>query len=93
MTHPFHHDLRGRGFGLAKHPGSGFGHDFRGWEFYNNTRIAYGTVDIGGQDSKVIRLDQGGAVRDFMLKAKGFDAASEFIARHSRLMQRQSGGE
>jgi len=33
------------------------------------------------------------AVRDFMLKAKGFDAASEFIARHSRLMQRQSGGE
>ena len=32
LTHPFHHDLRGRGFGLAKHPGSGFGHDFRGWE-------------------------------------------------------------
>lgn len=30
------------------------------------------------------------AVRDFMLKAKGYNAASEFIERHSRLMQRQS---
>ena len=50
LAHPFHHDLRGRGFGLAKHPGSGFGHDFRGWEFYNHTRIAYGTVVIGDQE-------------------------------------------
>lgn len=31
------------------------------------------------------------AVRNFMLKSKGYDAASEFIARHSRLMQRQNG--
>jgi len=51
LTHPFHHDLRGRGFGLAEHPGSGFGHDFRGWEFYNNTRIAYGTVIVCGRES------------------------------------------
>jgi HPr kinase/phosphorylase len=31
------------------------------------------------------------AVRDFMLKMKGYDAASEFIERHSRLMRRDSG--
>ena len=30
------------------------------------------------------------AVRDFMLKAKGYNAASEFIERHSRLLQKQS---
>jgi HPr kinase/phosphorylase len=29
------------------------------------------------------------AVRDFMLKAKGYNATSEFIERHSRLMQNQ----
>ena len=29
------------------------------------------------------------AVRDFMLKMKGYDAASEFIERHSRLLQKQ----
>jgi hypothetical protein len=29
LTHPFHHDLRGRGFGLAKHPESRFGHGHR----------------------------------------------------------------
>ncbi len=32
------------------------------------------------------------AVRDFMLKMKGFDAASEFIERHSRILQRQNRG-
>ena len=32
------------------------------------------------------------AVRDFMLKMKGFDAASEFIQRHSRILQRQNRG-
>ena len=31
------------------------------------------------------------AVRDFMLKAKGYDAASEFIERHSRLLQKRNG--
>jgi HPr kinase/phosphorylase len=30
------------------------------------------------------------AVRDFMLKMKGYDAASAFIERHSRLLQRSS---
>ena len=29
------------------------------------------------------------AVRDFMLKMKGYDAASEFLERHSRLLQNQ----
>jgi HPr kinase/phosphorylase len=32
------------------------------------------------------------AVRDFMLKMKGYDAASAFIERHSRMLQRQSEG-
>lgn len=49
LTHPFFHDLRGRGFGLTEHAGSGYGHDFRGWEFYANTRVAYGTVLLGGE--------------------------------------------
>lgn len=30
------------------------------------------------------------AVRDFMLKAKGYNAASEIIERHSRMLQKQS---
>lgn len=30
------------------------------------------------------------AVRDFMLKMKGYDAASDFLERHSRLLQRQN---
>lgn len=30
------------------------------------------------------------AVRDFMLKMKGYDAASEFLERHSRLLQSQT---
>ena len=33
------------------------------------------------------------AVRDFMLKSKGYDAASEFIERHSRLLQKQNGAK
>jgi HPr kinase/phosphorylase len=33
------------------------------------------------------------AVRDFMLKMKGYDASSAFVERHSRLMQQQSRGE
>jgi HPr kinase/phosphorylase len=32
------------------------------------------------------------AVRDFMLKMKGYDAASAFIERHARLLRRQSEG-
>ena len=33
------------------------------------------------------------AVRDFMLKMKGYDAASAFIERHSRLLRAQSKGQ
>lgn len=33
------------------------------------------------------------AVRDFMLKAKGYNAASEFMERHSRLMQKRDGAD
>lgn len=50
LTHPFHHDLRGRGFGITTHKGSGTGHDFKGWEFYTQTRIAYGTVIMNGEE-------------------------------------------
>jgi len=49
LTHPFFHDLRSRGHGMVKHPGSGYGHDFQGWEFYKHTKIAYGTVIIAGE--------------------------------------------
>ena len=49
LTQPFHHDLRGRGFGLVQHKGSGYGHDFRGWEFYNQAKVAFGTVIVGGK--------------------------------------------
>jgi hypothetical protein len=54
LTHPFHHDLRSRGAGLlnSQLPGSehtGIGNDYRGWEFYKDTRVLYGTVIIGGK--------------------------------------------
>ena len=32
------------------------------------------------------------AVRDFMLKLKGYDAATAFIERHARLLRSQAGG-
>ena len=52
LTHPFYHDLRSRGAGLlnSQLPGSehtGVGNDYRGWEFYKDTRVLYGTVIIG----------------------------------------------
>mgnify|MGYP001163916434 CR=1 FL=1 len=46
LTHPFHNDLRCRGRGQVSHPDTGYGHDLSGWDFYINTRIAYGTVII-----------------------------------------------
>jgi len=49
LTHPFFHDLRSRGHGMVKHPGSGYGHDFQGWEFYKHTKVAYGTVIVAGK--------------------------------------------
>ena len=53
LTHPFHHDLRSRGVGLAQsqapgHDNTGKGNDFYGWEFYKDTRVLYGSVQING---------------------------------------------
>ncbi len=52
LTHPFFHDLRSRGVGLlnselAGSEHTGVGNDFRGWEFYKDTRVLYGSVLIG----------------------------------------------
>ena len=47
LTHPFHHDLRSRGTGIATHEGVGTGNDFYGWEFHRETRVAYGSVVVG----------------------------------------------
>ena len=44
LTHPFHHDLRSRGTGIAYHDGVGTGNDFWGWEFHRDTKVAFGTV-------------------------------------------------
>lgn len=48
FTHPFHNDLRSRGYGMAEDDETGYGHDFSGWEFYKHTKVAYGTVIIDG---------------------------------------------
>jgi len=50
LTHPFHHDLRCRGYGIVSNATTGVGHDLQGWEFYRDTKIAYGTVIIGGTE-------------------------------------------
>lgn len=57
LTHPFYHDLRSRGFGLAKSKergaqNTGTGNDYWGWEFYKNTRVLYGSVIIDGEKHK-----------------------------------------
>ena len=44
LTHPFFHDLRSRGTGIAYYEGVGTGNDFYGWEFHRETRVAYGSV-------------------------------------------------
>ncbi|MGI9240827.1 MAG: hypothetical protein ACR2RV_08500, partial [Verrucomicrobiales bacterium] len=49
LTHPFHHDLRGRGVGIVTDSATGTGHDFQGWEFYRDAEIAYGTVIVNDQ--------------------------------------------
>ena len=54
LTHPFFHDLRSRGVGLlnselAGSEHTGVGNDFRGWEFYKDTRVLYGSVLIGNK--------------------------------------------
>ena len=48
FTHPFHNDLRSRGYGMVQDPDTGYGHDLSGWEFYKHTKVAYGTVVING---------------------------------------------
>ena len=57
LTHPFHHDLRSRGVGLAQSDltgaeHTGIGNDYRGWEFYKDTRVLYGSVIIDGKAYK-----------------------------------------
>lgn len=57
LTHPFHHDLRSRGVGLLESELSGTehtgtGNDYRGWEFYKDTRVLYGNVVIDGKTYK-----------------------------------------
>ena len=54
LTHPFHHDLRSRGVGLLESQLSGgehtgVGNDYNGWEFYKDTRVLYGSVEIDGK--------------------------------------------
>jgi hypothetical protein len=49
LTHPFHHDLRGRGLGIVTDEKTGTGHDFQGWEFYKDSKVAYGTVIVNGK--------------------------------------------
>ena len=44
LTHPFFHDHRSRGTGITYYEGVGTGNDFYGWEFYKQTKVAYGTV-------------------------------------------------
>jgi hypothetical protein len=54
LTHPICHDLRSRGVGLleselqgTEHTGTG--NDYKGWEFYKDTRVLYGSVIIKGE--------------------------------------------
>ncbi|MDA7881393.1 hypothetical protein N9A94_03735 [Akkermansiaceae bacterium] len=54
LTHPFHHDLRSRGVGLLESDLSGgehtgVGNDYHGWEFYKDTKVLYGSVEIDGE--------------------------------------------
>ena len=54
LTHPFYHDLRSRGVGLLnsqlpRTEHTGVGNDYRGWEFYKDTRVLYGSVIIGNK--------------------------------------------
>ena len=49
FTHPLFRDGRARGYGMVTDAQSGTGHDKWGWEFWRDTRIAYGTVIIDGK--------------------------------------------
>lgn len=57
LTHPFYHDLRGRGASLLKseisgNQNTGKGNDFLSWEFYKDTRVLYGSVIVDGKTYK-----------------------------------------
>ena len=57
LTHPFYHDLRSRGVGMVESQidgteHTGVGNDYRGWEFYKDTRVLYGSVRIGDKVHK-----------------------------------------
>ena len=49
FTHPLFRDGRARGYGIVTDTESGTGHDKWGWEFWRETRVAYGTVIVDGQ--------------------------------------------
>ena len=50
IWHPYFHDLRSRGVGIASYepddgsPGTGVGNDYAGWEWYRATSVAVGSV-------------------------------------------------
>ena len=52
LTHPFYHDLRSRGTGMVQNASTGYGHDLASgsWDFYQFTKVAYGTVIIGATE-------------------------------------------
>jgi len=49
FTHPMFRDGRARGYGMVTDARSGTGHDKWGWEFWRDTRVAYGTVILNGK--------------------------------------------
>jgi hypothetical protein len=49
FTHGYFYDGRCRGRGIYTTEKTGTGHDFSGWEFYRETKIAEGTVIVDGQ--------------------------------------------
>ena len=44
LTHPFYHDLRSRGTGISYYEGWGTGNDYTGWGFWQETKVAFGTI-------------------------------------------------
>ena len=48
LFHPFFHDLRSRGTGIAYYESVGTGNDFNGWEWYRTTKVALGHVIADG---------------------------------------------
>jgi hypothetical protein len=49
FTHPMFRDGRARGFGIVEDEETGTGHDCWGWDFYRQTKAAYGTVIVDGK--------------------------------------------